>query len=89
MGEQKFNLEEYLTRGVEKIVGGIIRSTLKNGETSRFMIHYSKAAGAAVRKRHEHEMKGRTYTCLSDCQHSKRLQPSLCGMLCQSGGHVL
>lgn len=45
MGEQKFNLEEYLTRGVEKIVGGIIRSTLKNGETSRFMIHYAKAAG--------------------------------------------
>ena len=58
MGEQKFNLEEYLTRGVEKIVGGIIRSTLKNGETSRFMIHYAKAAGAAVRKRHEHEMRG-------------------------------
>ncbi|MGN0702671.1 MAG: radical SAM/SPASM domain-containing protein [Lentihominibacter sp.] len=58
MRDSQFNLEEYLTRGVEKIVGGIIKSTLKNGEASRFMFHYAKAAGAAIRKRHEHEING-------------------------------
>ena len=58
MGDEKFNLEEYLTQGVEKILRGIIRSTLVNAEASRFMVQYAKAASIAARKRHKYELMG-------------------------------
>ena len=41
---EKFNLEEYLSNGVEKIVSEIIRATIKNPKESIFMAKYASAS---------------------------------------------
>lgn len=40
---QEFNLESYLTRGVEQIVKGIWKASLKNSFASIFMVQYIKS----------------------------------------------
>ncbi len=56
--ENMFNLEKYLTDGVENIVKGIIISTLKNTETGRFMMKFKRSCKRAAQKRHEKELLG-------------------------------
>lgn len=55
---EKFNLEEYLSNGVEKIVSEIIRATIKNPKESIFMAEYASASRNARRLRKESEAKG-------------------------------
>lgn len=38
---ENFNLEEYLSNGVENIVGEIIKATIKNPKESIFMARYT------------------------------------------------
>lgn len=56
--DQEFNLEEYLTSGVEWIVKDAIRTTLKNPKESTFLAKYALSSKKANRIRHKFEMEG-------------------------------
>lgn len=53
-----FNLERYLTGGVENIVKGAIKATLKDPRESAFMVRYGLASKEAAKKRAAAEVKG-------------------------------
>ncbi len=53
-----FNIEEYLTGGINKIINGIIRSALHNPKESLFMAQFVIAAKRASIKRAGHVKKG-------------------------------
>lgn len=55
---KEFNLEKYLTGGVENIVKGAIRATLTNPKESLFMAQYAIASKEAAKKREEAEEAG-------------------------------
>ena len=54
-----FNLESYLTKGVENIVKGIWKASLKNPAASVFMLQYLSTNKEANRRRKEAEEEGR------------------------------
>lgn len=56
--EAGFNLEKYLTRGVENIVKGAVRATLKEPRESAFMARFALASKVASKKREEAEIRG-------------------------------
>ncbi len=58
MAENEFNLGEYLTGGVEKIVKGAVRATLKDPKESVFMARYALASREASKRRAELEEQG-------------------------------
>ena len=58
MTETQFNLNEYMTAGVKRIVKEAIRATLKNPKESAFMARYAKASKAAAKRRTELEKQG-------------------------------
>ncbi len=58
MAENEFNLEKYLTGGVENIVKSAIRATLKNPRESAFMARYALSSREASKRRAEWEAKG-------------------------------
>ncbi|WOO36820.1 radical SAM protein [Anaerocolumna sp. AGMB13020] len=55
---QNFNLEEYLSGGVERLVKDAIKGTLKNPRESMFLTGYSVNAAKAAKLRHLYEQKG-------------------------------
>ncbi|MDF2800541.1 MAG: radical domain protein [Anaerocolumna sp.] len=55
---QEFNLEDYLTSGVEWLVKDAIRTTLKNPRESTFLAKYALASKKANTIRHKLEMEG-------------------------------
>ena len=55
---EPFDLQEYLTKGVEDIVRDAVRATLKNPRESAFMLKFAAASKAASRRRRELEDKG-------------------------------
>ena len=57
MGE-KFDLQEYLTEGVERIVSEAVKATLKNPKESAFMLKFAAASRTASKKRRKAEDKG-------------------------------
>ncbi|MBQ5334500.1 MAG: radical SAM protein, partial [Oscillospiraceae bacterium] len=54
----EFDLQAYLTAGVEKIVAGAVRATLRNPKESAFMLKFAAAARAASGKRRKAETQG-------------------------------
>lgn len=56
--EKEFQLERYLTGGVENIVKGAIRATLKDPAESIFMAKYAHSSKKASRLRQEAEERG-------------------------------
>ncbi len=56
---ENFNLESYLTNGVEKIVKGILKASLKHPSASIFMLQYMNSNKEASRRRKELELQGR------------------------------
>ena len=58
---QKFDLQEYLTKGVERIVGEAVRATLKNPRESAFMLKFASASKKASAKRAEAGKNGEHY----------------------------
>ncbi len=52
-----FSLEKYLTGGVENIVKGAVRATLKDPKESAFMARFALASKTASKKRAEAEMR--------------------------------
>lgn len=57
-GDNSFNIQEYMTKGVERVVSDAIRATLKNPKESAFMLHFASASRAASKKREESEKTG-------------------------------
>lgn len=55
---QQFKLEEYLTNGVENIVKGAIRATLKNPRQSLFFTQFALASKEAAKRRKTSEKSG-------------------------------
>ena len=56
--EQKFNLEEYLSNGVENIVRGAIKSSLENSKESIFIAKFVLSSKKARKIRIFHEKRG-------------------------------
>lgn len=53
--DQNFDLQAYLTGGVERVVTDAIKATLKNPRESAFMLRFAAASRAASKKRAELE----------------------------------
>ena len=56
--ENKFDIQEYMTRGVERIVADAMRATLRNPRESAYMLRFAAASRAASKKRAAMEKKG-------------------------------
>ena len=56
--KESFDIQEYMTRGVESIVSDVIRATLKNPRESLFMARFAAASRAASQKRRRAEDAG-------------------------------
>lgn len=54
----EFNIQEYMTRGVERVVADAIRATLKNPKESAFMLKFAAVSKAASKKRAKSEEQG-------------------------------
>ncbi len=57
MGD-KFDIQEYMTKGVERIVADAIKATLKDPKESAFMLKFASASKKASSKRKEAEENG-------------------------------
>jgi len=54
----EFNLEEYLTRGVEHLVKELAKSVYKNAKSGKFILDFAISSKVATKKRHEKELAG-------------------------------
>ena len=50
---ENFDIQAYMTKGVERVVADAIRATLKHPKESAFMLKFAAASKAASRKRAE------------------------------------
>ncbi len=57
-GEPAFDIQEYMTKGVERVVSDILRATLKDPRASASMLKFAAASRAASRKRRKAEDAG-------------------------------
>ncbi len=55
---KEFNIQEYMTRGVERVVADAMRATLKNPKESAYMARFALASKAASKKRAQLEEEG-------------------------------
>ncbi len=56
--ERDFDLQSYMTRGVERIVGDIVKATFRNPRESAYMARFALASRAASAKRRKAENAG-------------------------------
>ena len=56
--EKEFDIQEYMTKGVERVVSDAIRATLKNPREAAFMAKFALASRSASRKRKVFEKEG-------------------------------
>ena len=56
--QTEFNLEQYLTKGIEDIVRDIVKATLKHPRESAFFMKYAVSARKAGKKRAAAEKRG-------------------------------
>ena len=55
---EEFNIQEYMTRGVERVVTDAVRATLKNPKESAYMAKFALASKVASKKRAKMEAEG-------------------------------
>ena len=55
---KEFDIQEYMTKGVERVVSDAIRATLKNPKESAYMAKFALASKGASSKRKQLEEKG-------------------------------
>ncbi len=55
---KEFDIQEYMTRGVERVVSDAIKATLKNPKESAYMARFAMATKAASKKRAKLEAEG-------------------------------
>ena len=91
MSEKAFDIQEYMTHGVERVVKEAIKATLKNPKESVFMAKFAAASKAAGKKRRKAEDAGEHIPPLPHRQHHQPVQPALRGLLFplqpRHGGH--
>ncbi|MCC8131513.1 MAG: radical SAM protein [Ruminococcus sp.] len=58
MAEKEFNLSEYMAGGVENLVKGAIRATLKDPKESIFMAKFARSSRESTKRRAEFEAQG-------------------------------
>ena len=56
--EKEFDIQEYMTKGVERIVSEALRATLKNPRESAFLLKFAAASRSASQKRKKAEKAG-------------------------------
>lgn len=56
--DNKFDIQDYMTKGVERIVADAMRATLRNPRESAYMVRFAAASKAASKKRAAMEKKG-------------------------------
>ena len=56
--DQNFDIQAYMTKGVERVVADAIKATVKNPKESAFLLRFAAASRAASRKRAESEKNG-------------------------------
>ncbi len=56
--DERFDIQAYMTRGVESIVAGALKATLKDPRESAFMVKFAAASRKASRRREEAEKAG-------------------------------
>ncbi len=56
--DQNFDIQAYMTKGVERVVADAIKATVKNPRESAFLLRFAAASRAASRKRAESEKNG-------------------------------
>ena len=55
---ESFDLQEYLSKGIEDFLSDVVKATLKNPRESAFMLKFAAASAAASRKRKAAEAQG-------------------------------
>ena len=58
MEEKNFDLQDYMTKGVERVVADALRATIRNPKESAFMVKFAAASRRASRKRRKAEDAG-------------------------------
>ena len=53
--DEAFDIQSYMTRGVEKVVSDAVKATLKNTKESAYMARFALASRAASKKRRKAE----------------------------------
>ena len=56
--KESFDLQEYLSNGIERFVADVVKATLKNPRESAFMLKFAVASAAASQKRKAAEAQG-------------------------------
>ena len=56
--KESFDLQAYLTRGVEQLVADVVKATLKNPKESAYMAGFAQASRAASKRRRAYEEAG-------------------------------
>ncbi len=56
--EKGFDIQEYMTRGVERVVADSVRATLKNPKESAFMLGFAASSREASKRRRKAEAEG-------------------------------
>lgn len=51
MSDKEFDLQKYMTKGVENIVKGALKATLSDPKESLFMVKYAAASKEASKRR--------------------------------------
>ena len=51
--DEHFDVQEYMTKGVENVVADALKATLKDPRASAFMLKFAAASRAASKKRRE------------------------------------
>lgn len=55
MVKETFDIQEYMTKGVERVVADAIKATLKNPKESAFMVKFAATSKKASEKRKKSE----------------------------------
>ena len=55
---EPFDIQEYMSRGIERLMKDALRATVKNPRESAFMLRFSAASRSASKKRKEYEKNG-------------------------------
>ena len=71
--EQYFDIQQYMTQGVERIVVDSLKATLKDPRESAFMVKFATSSKKASKIRAEEGKKRSAYPTFSDCEHYKQL----------------
>ena len=81
--DKKFDIQSYMTKGVERVVSDVLRATLRNPRESAYMMKFALASRAASKKKKENRGRRGTYSAVPHSQHHQPVQPALCRLLFQ------